>query len=180
MLEFLDTDVFNVSAENCVSFLDSLIESWDIDLATFGMEVVLNRRLIPGYAKKIEFVETGPIQPQEEPGLKEFLRKQSLGIPASHTRRLLPCDRRRSAPGRQIHWAAPQTRERGKRPKDLVWLPVIFERRCSGPGKLRPAGQGARLGGSNEYSSAFERTPASRFSGVHAFRRAQQQCSEAS
>jgi hypothetical protein len=83
MLEFLDTDVFNVSAENCVSFLDSLIESWDIDLATFGMEVVLNRRLIPGYAKKIEFVETGPIQPQEEPGLKEFLRKQSLGIPAT-------------------------------------------------------------------------------------------------
>jgi hypothetical protein len=43
----------------------------------------LNRRLIPGYAKKIEFVETGPIQPQEEPGLKEFLRKQSLGTPAT-------------------------------------------------------------------------------------------------
>jgi transcriptional regulator with XRE-family HTH domain len=83
MLEFLDTDVFNVSAENCVSFLDPLIESWDIDLATFGMEVVLNRRLIPGYAKKIEFVETGPIQSQEEPGLKEFLRKQSLDIPAT-------------------------------------------------------------------------------------------------
>src|SRR6202043_2826024 len=60
ILEFLDTDIFNVSSENCVSFLDPLIESWDIDLATFGMEIVLNRRLIPGYAKKIEFVETGP------------------------------------------------------------------------------------------------------------------------
>jgi len=83
MLEFLDTDVFNVSAENCVTFLDPLIESWDIDLATFGMEVVLNRRLVPGYAKKIEFVETGAIQLQEEPGLKEFLRKQSTGIPAT-------------------------------------------------------------------------------------------------
>ena len=83
MLEFLDTDVFNVSAANCVSFLDPLIEAWDIDLATFGMEVVLNRRLIPGYAKKIEFVETGPIQPHEEPGLKEFLQKQSMGISAT-------------------------------------------------------------------------------------------------
>src|SRR2546429_9736964 len=30
ILEFLDTDVFNVSVENCVSFLDPLIESWDI------------------------------------------------------------------------------------------------------------------------------------------------------
>ena len=80
MLEFLDTDVFNVSAENCVSFLDPLIEFWDIDLATFSMEVVLNRRLIPGYAKKIEFVETGSVQGEEEPGLKEFFRKQSLSV----------------------------------------------------------------------------------------------------
>ena len=36
ILEFLDTDVFSVSVENCVSFLDPLIESWDIDLATFS------------------------------------------------------------------------------------------------------------------------------------------------
>jgi hypothetical protein len=54
ILEFLDTDVFSISAENCASFLDPLIESWDIDLATFGVEIVLNRRLIPGYARKFE------------------------------------------------------------------------------------------------------------------------------
>ena len=79
ILEFLDTDVFNVSVENCVSFLDPLIESWDIDLATFGMEIVLNRRLIPGYAKKFEFVESEPGKSGEEPGLKEFLRRQPVG-----------------------------------------------------------------------------------------------------
>src|SRR5437870_12183235 len=28
VLAFLDTDIFHVSAENCVSFLDPLIESW--------------------------------------------------------------------------------------------------------------------------------------------------------
>lgn len=78
ILEFLDTDVFNVSAENCASFLDPLIESWDIDLATFSMEIVLNRRLFPGYAKKFEFVEEEAAQTEEEPGLKEFLRHQSL------------------------------------------------------------------------------------------------------
>ena len=77
ILEFVDADAFNVSVENCESFLDPLIESWDIDLATFGMEIVLNRRLIPDYAKKFEFVETELAQTEEEPGLKEFLRHQS-------------------------------------------------------------------------------------------------------
>ena len=79
ILEFLDTDIFNVSAENCLSFLDPLIESWDIDLATFAMEIVLNRRLAPGNAKRFEFVERKP-EPafQEEPGLKEFLQDPSL------------------------------------------------------------------------------------------------------
>jgi transcriptional regulator with XRE-family HTH domain len=78
ILEFLDTDVFSVSVENCVSFLDPLIESWDIDLATFSMEIVLNRRLIPDYAKKFEFVEGEAAQTEEEPGLKEFLRHRSV------------------------------------------------------------------------------------------------------
>src|SRR5947209_5999278 len=44
ILEFLDTDVFNVSIENCVAFLDPMIDSWDIDLKTFGMEIALNHR----------------------------------------------------------------------------------------------------------------------------------------
>jgi transcriptional regulator with XRE-family HTH domain len=79
VLEFLDTDIFNVSAENCVSFLDPLVESWDIDLASFGMEVVLNRRLAPGSSKRFEFVETEPDRPlEEEQGLKEFLGDPSL------------------------------------------------------------------------------------------------------
>jgi transcriptional regulator with XRE-family HTH domain len=79
ILEFLDTDVFNVSSEDCVSFLDPLIESWDIDLATFGMEIVLNRRLIPGYAKKFEFVEREAVGTEEEPGLTQFLKQSVNG-----------------------------------------------------------------------------------------------------
>lgn len=79
ILEFLDTDVFNVSSENCDSFLDPLIESWDIELTTFGVEIVLNRRLIPGYAKKFEFVEREPAGSEEEPGLTQFLRQSVNG-----------------------------------------------------------------------------------------------------
>ncbi|MEK7853743.1 MAG: XRE family transcriptional regulator, partial [candidate division NC10 bacterium] len=56
-----------------------LIESWDIDLATFGVEIVLNRRLAPEPLRKFEFVEREPEQPvHEEPGLKEFLHDPSL------------------------------------------------------------------------------------------------------
>jgi transcriptional regulator with XRE-family HTH domain len=79
ILEFLDTEVFNVSVENCVSFLDPMIESWDIDLKTFGVEIVLNRRLAAGRLKRFEFVERPPEQPVAlEPGLEEFLKDTSL------------------------------------------------------------------------------------------------------
>ncbi|MBZ5594962.1 MAG: helix-turn-helix transcriptional regulator [Acidobacteriia bacterium] len=79
ILEFLDTDVFHVSVENCVSFLDPLIESWDIDLETFGVEVVLNRRLALERVRRFEFIETKP-EPvfEPEPGLEEFLKDASL------------------------------------------------------------------------------------------------------
>jgi hypothetical protein len=79
VLEFLDTDIFHVSAENCVAFLDPLIESWDIDLATFGLEIVLNHSVVPGQAKRFAFVEREAEQPVgEEPGLQEFLQDPSL------------------------------------------------------------------------------------------------------
>ena len=84
ILEFLDTDVFHVSGENCVSFLNPLIESWDIDLSTFGIEIVLNHRLALGHLKKFEFVEREPGYPfKDEPGLAEFLENASLSSNAT-------------------------------------------------------------------------------------------------
>jgi transcriptional regulator with XRE-family HTH domain len=79
ILEFLDTDVFHLSVENCVSFLDPLIDSWDIDLSAFGLEIVLNRRLAPRHSRRFEFVETEPDQPfGGEPGLNAFLKDAPL------------------------------------------------------------------------------------------------------
>jgi len=79
VLEFLDTDIFHVSAENCVSFLEPLIESWDVDLATFGLEIVLNRRVATGHVKRFEFVEREfDERVMEEQGLTEFLRDPAL------------------------------------------------------------------------------------------------------
>ena len=78
-LEFLDTDVFHVSLDNCVSFLDPLIDSWDIDLSSFGMNIVLNRRFAPGRSRRFEFVEAESDRPfGDEPGLDAFLKDASL------------------------------------------------------------------------------------------------------
>ncbi len=79
ILEFLDKDIFNISVENCVSFLEPLIDSWDIDLATFAIEIVLNKRLAPGNPQRFEFVETeGDDSLREQPGLAEFLENDSF------------------------------------------------------------------------------------------------------
>lgn len=79
ILEFLDTDIFGLSAENCSLFLDPLVESWSVDLGTFGMEIVLNRRLAPEPTKRYEFVEQeADRSPEEEAGLREFLHNRSL------------------------------------------------------------------------------------------------------
>ncbi len=84
ILEFLDVDVFTAPMENYNAFLEPLIESWDIDLNTFGIELILNRKLTLGYRKKFEFVEREPERPFDvEPGLAEFLKDASLSAGAS-------------------------------------------------------------------------------------------------
>ncbi|MGA2877378.1 MAG: helix-turn-helix transcriptional regulator [Bryobacteraceae bacterium] len=83
-LEFLDTEVFNISVENCVAFLDPMIDSWDMDLKSFGMDVVLNHRLAPGRRKRFEFVEQEPQQSFAlEPGFERFLNDKSLSADAT-------------------------------------------------------------------------------------------------
>jgi hypothetical protein len=79
VLEFLDTEVFNISVENCVAFLDPIIESWDMDLKTFAMDVVVNHRLAPGRRKRFEFAEQEPHQSFAlEPGFEQFLNDKAL------------------------------------------------------------------------------------------------------
>jgi transcriptional regulator with XRE-family HTH domain len=79
ILEFLDTDVFHVSAENCISFLDPLIQSWDIEFDTFSMEIVLNRRLTSAYLKTLEIREAEQQEPDAvEAGFLEFLEDKVL------------------------------------------------------------------------------------------------------
>ncbi len=101
-LEFLETDVFNVTARHCATFLDPLIEQWDIDLTTFAMEVVLNSRVAPGQPRRLEFVERQADPVEEEPGLRAFLDDPSLAGDATDEEiqflRTLRFDSRRPTP----------------------------------------------------------------------------------
>lgn len=79
ILEFLDTNIFDVSNEDCISFLDPLIARWDIDLSTFDMEITLNDRLVPGEPKKFAFLEKDFDDPRDQQqGLTDFLRDAVL------------------------------------------------------------------------------------------------------
>jgi transcriptional regulator with XRE-family HTH domain len=84
ILEFLDTDIINISSADCVSFLNPLLARWDIDLFTFDMEIVLNERLVPGQPKRFAFVEkdVGDVD-GDEPGFTEFLEDATLSGDAS-------------------------------------------------------------------------------------------------
>ena len=79
VLEFLDTDIFRLSAEHCVSFLEPLIESWKVDLATFAIDIILNHRVVSAHVKRFEFVERKSEDgSDEERGLQEFLDDPTL------------------------------------------------------------------------------------------------------
>lgn len=78
VLEFLETDVFNITPDSCAAFLNPMIVSWGIDLASFGLEIMLNRRIASAHLKRFEFVEAPVESADEGPGLKEFLKDSSL------------------------------------------------------------------------------------------------------
>ena len=76
ILDFLDTDMFNLNMAHCEAYLDPLIKSWTMDLVALRMDISLNHELCRVHSKRFEFVETGP--GEEEAGLKAFLRDRAL------------------------------------------------------------------------------------------------------
>lgn len=84
VLEFLDTDVFDVSKESCVAFLDPLVESWDVDLDTLRLDITLNSRLVQNPGRRFVFVESQPdVTAGEEKGFAEFLADMALSEDAT-------------------------------------------------------------------------------------------------
>ncbi len=79
VLEFLDTDVFHVSRENCSAFLVPRVECWDVDLDSLDLDIWLNRRLVADPHCTFRYVESEPDAGSgEEPGLAVFLEDPLL------------------------------------------------------------------------------------------------------
>jgi len=109
VLEFLDTDVFHVSAKHCTSFLDPLIASWDVDLATLGLEIILNHQVTAEQLRRFEFVEVDPEGLPEQPGFREFLNDSTLSGTAT---------------GEELEWLK-RLRFKGKRPTALFYYRAL-------------------------------------------------------
>ena len=79
MTEFLGADVFHVAVENFVLCFDPLLQSWDIEMGSFRMDIELNRRLTERYSKSFEFREVEREPPTVmQPGLEDFLEDVEL------------------------------------------------------------------------------------------------------
>jgi len=94
VVEFLDADIFHVSRESCAAFMDPLVESWDIDLDGFRLDITLNRQLVVDAQRRFEFVETeGGDGSDALPGFVEFLEDPRLSgdITEEETRQLRLC-----------------------------------------------------------------------------------------
>ena len=79
VLEFLDADVFHVSSESCVNFLDPLVASWDVDLETLRIDIGLEPTLVAEPRRTFALVECGPNErSDDEPGLSDFLGDPQL------------------------------------------------------------------------------------------------------
>lgn len=79
VLEFLDTDVFQVSNENCAAFIDPLVQSWDVDLDSFRVDILLNGDLVEDAHRTFAFVETTLADDSgEAPALADFFNDLQL------------------------------------------------------------------------------------------------------
>lgn len=80
ILEFLDTDVPNLSPGHCIAFMDPLIDSWNLHLETFELEIALNRQFTSTHALEFRFVQMPfDLTAAQEPGLTEFLQSSAFG-----------------------------------------------------------------------------------------------------
>jgi hypothetical protein len=79
VLEFLDMDVFHVSSESCVNFLDPLIQSWSVELDSLRLDIFLEPKLVAEDHRIFVFVEQDPDDgSREEGGLAQFLRERKV------------------------------------------------------------------------------------------------------
>lgn len=71
VLEFLDTDVSEVSKEKCTAFIDPLVESWNVDLASFRLDIRLDPDHVENPHRVFRFTESTDADGRDEDGHDE-------------------------------------------------------------------------------------------------------------
>ncbi len=102
LLDFLDTDLLEVSVEHSVAFLEPLLREWTMDLMTFELEIRLNTRLVPDDTRRFGFREIGTGAAETSPGFDAFLADRDMSGTATEEelaflRKLKPRGRERAA-----------------------------------------------------------------------------------
>lgn len=75
--QFLVIDEFQITQELAHVFFGFILSSWDIQLKTFTLDIVVESLFASARVRRFEFVER-PSPPPLEPGFKKFLAKRSL------------------------------------------------------------------------------------------------------
>lgn len=80
VLDFLDADVYDVSNESCVAFLDPLVESWDVDLERVHVKIGLRPELVNHPLRAFALLEAPSFEQERStpPGFEEFLEDGEL------------------------------------------------------------------------------------------------------
>ncbi len=78
-LKLSETGILPVSIQDCGYLLEAMIESWDIDMKRFAIDIVFHSSLAAAPRKRFEFIEREPdaaaVQP---PGYEAFLKDPAL------------------------------------------------------------------------------------------------------
>jgi transcriptional regulator with XRE-family HTH domain len=79
VLEFLDTDVLAVSNENCLAFLEPLVDSWSVQFETLQLDIWLDPDFVRDPHRRFALVECDLRESQDmEPGLAELVADPAL------------------------------------------------------------------------------------------------------
>ena len=81
ILEFLDTDILNISSADCSSFLSPLLASWDIDLSTFAEFLQDDTLSGDASAEEVEFLRKLQFKGKRPSALYYYRALQNLRDP---------------------------------------------------------------------------------------------------
>lgn len=71
-ISFLETDVYHLTSDHCTSFLRPLVKSWDVDLSTFAIVVVIDHPAPGDPTRRFAMIEQPAVPVDGQSGFRAF------------------------------------------------------------------------------------------------------------